>query len=128
MVHVRRWATRCMRSQVIDGLRSAAEAIDAGPCAATVAITTLEGHAVVLRLDSRGVRIESAADDCPYSRQTYDCVNSLLLNQSSGFRAYFNASLAAALAVAANGTHTEALEEQALEEEALEKDGAIVRS
>ena len=110
-----------MRSQVIDGLSSAAEAIDAGPCAATVAITTLEGHEVVLRLDSRGVRIESAAADCPYSRQTYDCVNSLLLNQSSGFRAYFNASLAVALNVAANGTNTEAFEE-----DALGKDGAMI--
>jgi hypothetical protein len=52
---------------------------------------------VEIRLDGGGARIASALDGKPYNDAAYDCVNSLLLNESPGFTAYFNASLAKAL-------------------------------
>lgn len=88
----------CHSSQVVAGLTSASKTVDTGGGAATVEMTTLDGHSVVVHMDAGGVRITSAADECPYSRDTYDCVNSLLLNNSAGFKTWFNQSLFAALA------------------------------
>ena len=52
-------------------------------------------------MDTGGVRIESVADGLAFNTTTYDCVNSLLLNNSAGFTAHFNSSLFAALEAAA---------------------------
>ena len=88
---------------MLAGVTSASSALDAGVGVATVQMTTLEGYAIVVRLDEDGVRIQSAIDDqCPYNRTTYDCVNTLLLNNSAGFKTHFNASLFAALAKVAD--------------------------
>ncbi len=61
-----------------------------------VTIKTLEGTVVEIRLDSTGVRIEASSDPL-MQPASYDSVNSLLLNESKGFVAKFNASLASLL-------------------------------
>lgn len=53
----------------------------------------------MIRLDSSGVRVLTAPDQP--AENTYDSVNSLLLNTSPGFVKHFNASLAASLKKAA---------------------------
>ena len=89
------------RAQVRPGLRSA-DVPDNLPTStsAAAALETLEGRALTVRMDEQGVRIESAADAQAFNATTYDCVNSLLLNNSVGFTAHFNSSLARALAIA----------------------------
>ena len=89
--------TDCPSTQVQQGVKSVSDPHGDG-AVAVATIETLEGYKIVLRMDCGGVRIESAGDDCTYSRCSYDCVNSFLLNNSPGFAAYFNSSLAAALA------------------------------
>ena len=70
-----------------------------GSCSATV--ETLEGRTMTICMDTGGVRIESVADGLAFNATTYDCVNSLLLNNSAGFTAHFNSSLFSALEAAA---------------------------
>ena len=66
--------------------------------AALGTITTLEGLVIALRMDDGGVHVLSQPAGPPV--RSYDSVNSLLLNESVGFTAQFNASLSAALAAA----------------------------
>ena len=77
-------------------MSSASEASSSGSASAAT-IVTLEGRTLQICLDESGVRIVSSdsGGDCPYEH--YDSVNSLLLNNSPGFTAKFNASLASLL-------------------------------
>ena len=88
------------------GLVSAgtAERSTDGEDAASASITTLEGETMLLRMDLGGVRITERinpadGDGGPSTPPTmvYDCVSSLLLNTSAGYKAHFNSSLFAAL-------------------------------
>ena len=67
---------------------------------------------MVLRLDAGGVRAEQTGDDTPPSA-VYDSVNSFLLNNSAGFTAHFNATLAAALSKVAREREAEEASEAA---------------
>ena len=89
-----------MNSQVRGGIMNASADATAQGDGATITMTTLEARTFVLRLDESGVRIISATDNEDFNRSVFDCVNSLLLNVSVGFKQYFNSSLAAALALA----------------------------
>ena len=105
------------------GLVSAgtAERSTDGEDAASASITTLEGETMLLRMDLGGVRITERinpadGDGGPSTPPTmvYDCVSSLLLNTSAGYKAHFNSSLFAALSkVAAEREAEEAAEEEA---------------
>ena len=105
------------------GLTSAgtAERSTDGEDAASASITTLEGETMLLRMDLGGVRITERinpadGDGGPSTPPTmvYDCVSSLLLNTSAGYKAHFNSSLFAALSkVAAEREAEEAAEEEA---------------
>jgi hypothetical protein len=79
--------------QVRDGVTSFEEARTDG-AGAVAALVTLEQRHMVVCLNEGGVSVNS--DDG--TLQTFDCVNSLLLNTSPGYVAHFNGSLAAALA------------------------------
>ena len=82
--------------EVLFGIESASAASADGTAALSTAVT-LEGLALALRMDDGGVHVLSQ-DGQPV--RSYDSVNSLLLNESAGFVAKFNASLSAALAAA----------------------------
>ena len=84
--------------EVLFGIESASTA-SADGTAALGTVVTLEGFALALRMDDGGVHVLSQ-DGQPV--RSYDSVNSLLLNESAGFVAKFNASLSAALAAAVN--------------------------
>ena len=65
---------------------------------ATASIVTLEDVRVVLHLGMSGVRAESCGgSDAIDTSISYDSVSSFLLNNSTGFVAHFNSSLAAQL-------------------------------
>ena len=65
------------------------------PDAARADVVTLEGAALTVELDEGGVRALNAAASTP---KRYETLSSLLLNESAGFVAAFNGSLAAQLA------------------------------
>ena len=75
-------------------MRSAGEAVRAG-AGARADLVTLEGAALTVELDEGGVRALNAAASTP---KRYETLSSLLLNESAGFVAAFNGSLAAQLA------------------------------
>ena len=81
-------------AEVRFGVRSAGEAVRAG-AAARADVVTLEGAALTVELDEGGVRALNAAASTP---KRYETLSSLLLNESAGFVAAFNGSLAAQLA------------------------------
>ena len=81
-------------AEVRFGVRSAGEAVRAG-AAARADVVTLEGAALTVELDEGGVRALNVADSTP---KRYETLSSLLLNESAGFVAAFNGSLAAQLA------------------------------
>ena len=81
-------------AEVRFGVRSAGEAVRAG-AAARADLVTLEGAALTVELDEGGVRALNAAASTP---KRYETLSSLLLNESAGFVAAFNGSLAAQLA------------------------------
>ena len=102
--------------QVTDGLTSWSEperAEDGEGAFAT--IVTLESHSMVLRMDIGGVRAVPTGDGAAVSPTVYDSVSSFLLNNSSGFVAHFNSSLAAALGRVAQEREEEEAEEAAEE-------------
>ena len=81
-------------AEVKFGVRSAGEAVRAG-AGARADLVTLEGAALTVELDEGGVRALNAAASTP---KRYETLSSLLLNESAGFVAAFNGSLAAQLA------------------------------
>ena len=56
---------------------------------------------MVLRLDLGGVRAEASGDDGGVPITAYDSVSSFLINNSPGYVAHFNSSLAAQLMLVA---------------------------
>lgn len=80
--------------EVLFGVEYASSA--SGDAAAALGtIVTLESRALVVRMDDGGVHVISQ-DGQPVS--SYDSVNSLLINESTGFTVKFNESLSSALA------------------------------
>ena len=63
-----------------------------GPASASANLTTLEKTSLTVEMDAAGVRATQ-----PRRSPTYDCVNSLLLNESDAFRDAFHAQLSAML-------------------------------
>ena len=59
-----------------------------GPTSASATLTTLEKTSLTVEMDAAGVRVTQ-----PMRSPTYDCVNSLLLNESGAFRDAFNEQL-----------------------------------
>ena len=98
MAHVFVGELDAQLKEVLFGIESASAASADGTAALSTAVT-LEGLALALRMDDGGVHVLSQ-DGQPV--RSYDSVNSLLLNESAGFVAKFNASLSAALAAAVN--------------------------
>ena len=96
MAHVFVGELDAQLKEVLFGIESASAASADGTAALSTAVT-LEGLALALRMDDGGVHVLSQ-DGQPV--RSYDSVNSLLLNESAGFVAKFNASLSAALAAA----------------------------
>ena len=84
------------------GLREAGDAVRIG-AAARAEIVTLEGGTLTVELDEGGVRalhsrLSTAASAVPDGApKRYETLSSLLLNESAGFVAAFNGSLAAQL-------------------------------
>ena len=107
-------------AEVRFGVRSAGEAVRAG-AAARADLVTLEGAALTVELDEGGVRALNAAASTP---KRYETLSSLLLNESAGFVAAFNGSLAAQLAkvVAERDVEREAEVESGADGDAAEAD------
>ena len=99
MAHVLVGELDAQLKEVLFGIESASAA-SADGAAALGTVVTLEGLSLELRMDDGGVHVLPQEVDRPV--RSYDSVNSLLLNESAGFVAKFNASLSAALAAAVN--------------------------
>ena len=99
MAHVLVGELDAQLKEVLFGIESASAA-SADGAAALGTVVTLECLSLALRMDDGGVHVLPQEVDRPV--RSYDSVNSLLLNESAGFMAKFNASLSAALAAAVN--------------------------